>query len=187
MAQTAIDFANIRRGLVKAVETVTGRTCIASQPDEPNTPRPPLPYLTYNVTTAAGKEGDDHDEYVGDGTTTIHNRGGQRRLVVSFNCFAESTDEALTLMTTLQGSFELKGIQAVLRNYGIAVWTIGSVADFTALLQTGYEARTQMDVNFGVASNLTEDLGTVETVQVEPTVTDSGDQPVPTDNFAVES
>lgn len=162
--QTAIDFKLIRQGLVRTIEFVTKRTCIQSQPDEPNTPRPELPYLTYNITTAAGKEGDDHDVYEGDGVSTIHTRGGQRRLVVSLNCFARDTDEALNLMTTLQGSLELRTIQAELRKFGIAVWTIGSVADFTSLLQTGYEARSQMDVNFGVASNLTEDVGTIEQV-----------------------
>lgn len=187
MVQTAIDFANIRKGIVRAVELVTERTCIQSMPDVQNAPRPELPYFTFNMTTPAAKEGDDHDTYIGDGTTTTRNRGGQRRMVVSFNCFARDTDESLTLMSTLQGSFDLRSVQAELRKYGIAVWTIGSVADLTTLLQTGYEARTQMDVNFGVASNLVEDLGTVEEVQGEGTVEDEEGNPIAESDFDVET
>lgn len=187
MVQTAIDFKLIRQGIVRTVEFVTAKTCIQAQPETQNNPRPPLPYFTYNITTAAGKEGDDHDTYDGDGVSTIHNRGGQRRLVVSFNCFAETMDEVFNLMTTFQGSLDLRTVQEQLRKFGIAVWTIGSVADLSSLLQTGYEARSQMDVNFGVASNLTEDVGTIETVEVEPTVRDAGNDPVPTDDFTVET
>lgn len=186
LVQTAIDFKRIRQGLVRALEATMGKTCIVAEPDTLNNPRPPLPYFSFKITTAAAKEGDDHDEYIGNGTTTIHNRGGQRRMVVSFQCYTASTDESFELMCTWQGALELRSVQEELRKYGIAVWIVGNVADLTSLLQTGYEARSQMDVTFGIASNLTEDLGTIEEVQVQGEVEDAEGDTIAEDEFAVE-
>ena len=79
-------------------------------------------------------------------------------------------------MGALQGFLDQVPTQAVLRKAGIAVWLLGAVADVSALLNTGYEGRAQMDVQFGIASNMigtsAEDLGAIEKVTTTGEITD---------------
>lgn len=89
---------------------------------------------------------------------------------LSFHCYAEEHESAYNFMALWQSALELKGVQEDLRKVGIAVWIIGNVADLSQLLNTGYEARAQMDVQCGLAINLVETLGTVGTVNIDGTI-----------------
>lgn len=172
--QRPIEFGPIIDALASTVERVTGITCILHEQkgqDSQPLPRPARPYMGFKLTTPAAKNGDDHVEYLAGG---IQNRGGQRKMSVSFQCYARNQSEAYEYMTLWQASLELKTIQEVLRRSGIAVWLIGSVADLTQLLHTGFEARSQMDVQFGIVSNLTEQPGVIEHVGVTGTVDTGG-------------
>jgi hypothetical protein len=186
--QRAIDYNAIRIALSRVVKQITGCETVLAEQKGQNVqplPRPPLPYFTFKFLTPALKVGDDSREYTGTGN--IFNSGGQRKMIVSFNCYAKSPEDAYELMTTLQASFDLRTVQATLRQSGIAHLTSGSVADLTLLLQTGYEPRSQMDVDFGIASNLIEDLGAIERVTGTGTVNaDPNPAPV-TDPFDSQS
>lgn len=178
----SLDFNAIRIALVNAVKTATGLECILEEPVLQGAPRPALPYMSFKITTPAYKTGDD-DARVVSGTT--YNVGGQRRMTVSFHSYAVEHEDAYNYMGLLQSSFETQSIQEVLRRAGVAVWVIGTVADLSQLLNTGYESRAQMDVTFGIAANITEDLGEIDTVEVTGTITtDQGTQVVK--NFTVE-
>lgn len=85
---------------------------------------------------------------------------------ISFHCYAAQPEDAYNLMATWQAELDEPTTQEVLRRALIAVWTIGGVADLSQLLNTGYEARSQMDVQFGVASNLEKDLGSIEHIEI---------------------
>ena len=99
---------------------------------------------------------------------------------VSFHVYALDKDQAYNYMALWQACLDQFTTQEWLRRAGIAVWLIGNVADLSQLLNTGYEGRTQMDVQFGIASNLTEDLGAIEKVAVTGTIqTDTGTVVVP--------
>lgn len=175
-----IDFNAIRIAMIAQVQSVTGLTCIVSEPETQDAPRPPRPYFSMKVLVAAARSADDSTQY---SDTGITNRGGQRKMSVSFQVFATSHEEAYNYMTLWQSSLDLFTIQEALRTAGIAVWTIQNVADISALLNTGYEGRAQLDCTFGIASNLTEDLSYIEEVKGDGAVTkDSGNtETVPID------
>ena len=177
----SLNFHVIRKALYDAVKTATGLETILEEPTLQGAPRPAKPYMSFKIIVPAYKTGDDDSRY---STGTKFNRGGQRRMTVSFHSYAVEQEDAYNYMGLLQSSFETLSIQEILRKKGIAVWVIGTVADFTQLLNTGYEARAQMDVQFGIAANVSEDLGEIDTVEIEGRITtDSGDEIV--DDFTV--
>jgi hypothetical protein len=102
-------------------------------------------------------------------------------MTVSFHCYAEQQETAYNLMSLWQASLELYATQTNLRKASVAVWLIGAVADLSQLLNTGYEGRSQMDVQFGVVSQMTEDLG--EITSVEGTGAVESDQGTVTTDF----
>lgn len=172
--QLPLDFNALRIAVIDEVQKITRTTCIVAEPETQNVPRPCKPYFTMKMISPATKSGDDAATNIHDlsgHATTNWNRGGQRKMTVSFNCYGRSHEEAYNYMALWQSSLELESVQADLRKAGIAVWLNGNVADLSALLNTGFEGRAQMDVQFGVASNLTENLGEIDTITIEGTVT----------------
>jgi hypothetical protein len=174
-----LDFDKIRAALVRECQRVTGLTCILEEPETQNAPRPAKPYFSFKMVSPAIKSGDDSAEQVG--VSTTWNRGGQRKLVADFNAYGCSHEDAYNYMALWQSALELETVQANLRASGVAVWLNGSVRDLSQLLVTGFEGRAQMEVNFGIAANLTEDLSAIETVNVTGDVTDT----VTTNNLSV--
>lgn len=93
-------------------------------------------------------------------------------MTVSFNCMGETHEEAYNLMALWQAQLDTPNVQEDLRRAGIAVWLIGNVADLSQLLETGYEGRSQMECTFGVAANITQVLGEMDSVEVKGKITD---------------
>jgi hypothetical protein len=169
------DFTALRIAMVQEVQKVTGLTCIVEEPQYQNAPRPglqgnagpSLPYFSFKVITPAAKSGDDSKDEV---SGAIWNSGGVRKMSISFHCYGRSQEEAYNYMSLWQTSLDLENIQQDLRIAGIAVWLIGTVADLSTLLNTGYEGRTQLDVDFGIAFNLTSGLGEMDSAVIDGTV-----------------
>lgn len=167
--QFPVDFNAVRVALVDQVQQAVGATCIMFEPETPNAPRPPKPYFAMKFLSPAVKKGDDSRSY--NGTTNVVNIGGQRKMVVDFDCYGRSHEEAYSYMAAWQSALETETVQWNLRAAGIAVWLNGSVLDLSALLNTGFEGRCHMQVDFGVAANVTENLGTIDKATVTGTVT----------------
>lgn len=64
----------------------------------------------------------------------------------------------------LNASLMLQSQLLPLRKSGIAVQDRGDVLNITALEETEFEERYQFDVQFGVARNVIDDVGTIENV-----------------------
>jgi hypothetical protein len=176
-----IDFVAIRKALIAQMQSVTKLVAIVEEPTEADAPRPELPYLSMKLTSPSVKSGDDSMQNIGGSKVNI---GGVRKMVVSFKAYAVDQEQSYNWLALWQSALEQRAIQAELRKAGIAVWVIGSVADISLLLNTGYEGRSNLDVQFGVAANVTEDLGSIETVQMHSEVehekgTDENDSTVP--------
>lgn len=167
-----VDYNLIRATLADELKRVTQTIPVLEDPTVQGAPRPKLPYFSFKLTTPGAKSGDDSQYYI-DGT--IFGRGGNRKMTVSFHCYAQEQETAYNLMALWQGSLELFETQSNLKAAGIAVWLIGNVADLSQLLNTGFEGRSQMDVQFGIASNLSEDLSAIEQVDVQGTVDTESD------------
>lgn len=163
-----LDFKAINTAIVREVQRVCGVTCVLAQPESPTAPRPGRPYMSMFVTNPGQKEGDDSVSHV---SGTTYNVGGQRRMSVDFNAYGRTHEEAYELALTWQCALEMESTQAVLRAAGVAVWLNGSVADISELLQTGYEGRAHLEVQFGIAVNTTEDRSAIEEATVNGTVT----------------
>lgn len=173
-----VDFNVIRKTFVAEIAKVTNLTAILEEPETQNSPRPPAPYFSFKIITPAAKSGDDDKRNVPDsmGNPTVNwLSGGVRKMSVSFNCYGTSHEEAYNYMTLWQTALDLENIQEDLRRVGIAVWLIETVADLSQLLNTGYEGRAHLDVQFGIAVNLQSNLGEMDSVEVQGTIdTDSG-------------
>jgi hypothetical protein len=169
-----IDYAAIRVGLVRAIQWATPLDqdhVIMSEPEVANAPRPSLPYMTLKIITSAIRFGDDvaaHVSELGE-TSTVYNYGGQREMVVSFNVYGRTHEEAYGLAALWQARLDQIPTQTLLRQSGLAVWLIGEVRDLSMLLATGFEGRAQLDCRMGLASNLTADLGRMEEFDIQGT------------------
>ena len=170
-----LDFVAIRKAMVKEVERVTGVTCIMAQPETQAFPRPPKPYMSMFILNPAVKVGDDSSRYV---SGTTWNIGGQRGMHIDFDAYGRSHEEAYGILCAWQSALETETTQANLRKAGVAVWLNGSVADISELLQTGYEGRAKLEVQFGIAANITEDRSSIDSASFTGTITTDQDNEV---------
>lgn len=169
-----VDYIAIDTALVREIKRVSQIECIIEEPKITNAPRPcPLPYFSFKVTSPGIKQGDDSKQYTQkNDTTLVVNTGGVRKMMVSFQCYAEDERTAYQYMALWQSCLDQLTTQENLRKAGIAVWVIGNVADLSQLLNTGYEGRSQMDVSFGIAANLEEEFGAITKVGITGTIDD---------------
>lgn len=186
----AIDYNLIRKTISNQVQDTIGLTCILEEPEGPIDKRPPLPYFSFKITTPGAKSGDDSKQQILDSQgkpTTKWNSGGCRKMVIDFNCYATTHEEAFNYMATWQTALDLQDVQLNLRRVGIGVWVIGTVADLSKLLNTGYEGRAHLECSFGVAMNLVSDLGYIKTAVIDGTVTTDQGEKIKTHDEVEES
>lgn len=180
-----LDFNAIRIAFVRCMQGVLPKVqnkpmpVLYAEPETQNTPRPANPYMTLKFTTPSAKSGDDTKSWVKDShgnPTTVVNSGGVRQMTVDFDSYGNSHEEAYNIMAIWQTALDLWDVQATLREAGVAVWIIGTVADLSQLLNTAYEGRAHMTCTFGIAMNLQSDQGEIDSVEVTGTVkTDQGE------------
>lgn len=189
MLTLSVDYNIVRQTLVRQIIAATSLpsgSVVLEEPVIQNVPRPPLPYIGMKITTPGAKVGDDSKQNVLDGEgnpTTQWSSGGVRTMTVSFHSYAMTHEGAYNLLVLLQSAFDLEDVQQQLNlGAGLAVSMIGTVADFSQLLNTGYEGRAQMDVKFLIAVSVQSDLGEMDSVVVTGTVnTNSGEDTITVD------
>lgn len=181
MALTSpMDYAAIRVAIIRAVRWSTGldqNHVIMAEPEVPNSPRPTLPYITLKITSPSIRYGDDVPLPIDDPTgacETLVNYGGPRKMVASFNVYGSTHEQAYGLAALWQARLDQHPVRELLRRDGVAIWLIGEIRDLSILLGTGFEGRAQMDVQFGLASNLTADLGAMEEFPIVGSQDESG-------------
>jgi len=159
-----IDYDAIRTALVRTLQSAMGldqQHVLMAEPEQAGWPRPSKPYFTVKIVNAATRFGDDVPDQVGSASplgTISRNYGGPRGMMVSFNCYGNTHEQASSLMVLWQGMLDTELTQESLGVAGIAVWKQGEVRDLSELHQAGYEGRSQMDVFFGLASNLLQEI-----------------------------
>lgn len=162
-----VDHNGIRIALVRAVQRATGldqNHVVMAEPETPNEPRPTKPYMTLKLTGAGMRYG--RDVATIQNADGLYNYGGPRLLLVSFNAYGTTHEEAYDLLSLWQAALGMEPTLAYLRQSGVAVWLPGQITDLSELLDTGYEGRAHMDCKFGVASNALAELGAIETAVV---------------------
>lgn len=179
----AIDYRLIRKTFANLITKITGLVAVLEEPEGAYDKRPKLPYFSFKITSPGIKSGDDSKQQVLDNLgnpTSVWNSGGCRKMMVDFNCYAVTHEDAFDYMATWQTALDLEDVQQTLRQNGIAVWVIGTLADLSKLLNTGYEGRAHLDCSFGIAMNLQSDLGYMDKVPVGGAVTTDQNNVVPT-------
>ena len=177
MVKSSLDYNQIRKAIAREIQKVTGldnNHVVYLEAEAPNVPRPTNPYMGFKIISPGERFGDDSKQNIIDPVTGLPtnnwNSGGNRKMTISFNAYGTSHEEAYNYMSLWQAALDLENIQEDLRAFGIAVWVIGNVADLSALLNTGYEGRAQMDCSFGIAVNVQSNLGEIDSGAVEGTV-----------------
>jgi len=136
--------------------------------EDQSAPRPGKPYVSLNFLSPSQRIGFEEQRIDGSVFTLV----GQRRFVLSVNAFGENRmenedalDAADLLEPLVQGLYREDTIQK-LCEFGLASINEGEIRDLTALLESRYESRSQVDLTFHRTVSQSEDLGTIEKVEV---------------------
>ena len=165
-----IDYNAVRVALVRAVELVTQldqNHVVTSEPEEADAPRPSNPYATIKILSPGIRYGWDWLEDLGNGS---YNLSGPRGILVSFNLYGRSHEEAYNYAALLSSAFRSEDVAGYLAQAGLSVWNIGAVTDISELLNTGYEGRANITCTFGTTSVYAQSPGYVQTVVVDGSV-----------------
>lgn len=180
VVKSPIDFDANRRAMVQAVALGTGlptTQVIMAEGETMNWSRPKAPYVAILVASASSKMGFDWQVPVADApgdATGLHAFQGVRTMGAGFDAFGRSHEEAYGLMAAFQASLEYPPVVSLLQAAGLAVWSIGDVADISATLATTYEGRAHLDVIFGMIASTTLDLGRIDYVPLTGVVAQDG-------------
>lgn len=136
--------------------------------EDQSAPRPAKPYVSLNFLTPSQRLGFDEQRVDGDQISLV----GQRRFVVSVNAFGENRvknedalDAADLLEKIVQGLYKEETI-ASLKERCLASITESEIRDLTALQETRYESRAQVDLTFHRTVSQSEDLPVIEKVEL---------------------
>lgn len=142
--------------------------------DKPNVPRPCEPYVTLNLIVTSMKTGHDSWIYESGDNFCI---GGQRIATLSVIAYGPDLKEqvpqginsAQQIILDLRDSLENPLVLEKLGANGLAVHNEPTVNDISALLETGFQDRANMDIMFGFAHNQSVPVGIIEKVTGEGT------------------
>lgn len=135
-------------------------------------PLPPRPCVTMKITDGPRPVGGLVDNLY-DASGDRFTNGQQMEMTVSIQVFGNTQVHrpmAYQLTLDLHSALSKESVRQDLRKAGIAVHGRGEPKNITALEETEYEERAQFDVLLGVAQNVVDDPGTIETVTGSGTV-----------------
>jgi hypothetical protein len=160
----------------RATGLAASNVLLESQPTSPN--QPVLPYATVFNLSPATKLGQDElrirdasaDVPAPDAGSEIEILAcGLRKMVFSCNTYSKTNDadaDARALMDKAHAALALPSFVAELQAVGLSVIDDGAVRSLDALQSDKFVARAQLDVTFGLASNVTENTGYIEHVEI---------------------
>ncbi|HCU25440.1 MAG TPA: hypothetical protein DF383_10525 [Deltaproteobacteria bacterium] len=125
-------------------------------------PRPPKPYGTVRlgVQRALGLR----DEFRELDDLGIAEYLGQREMTVALNIYGPG---ALEQMHQAQASLSKQSVlDRFIGTYGIAILDAGDITNLTSFLEVSDEERAMMEVRIGYSVSTNDDVGWIETVEV---------------------
>lgn len=162
----------MKKTLVKLLEEATGVAPFIRE-DQAG-PRPESGnYGTIKLTPPVQMEGHDSENYVQNGNKVQVETAGQRELTLSVNLYRENANQ---IMTKLQSRIQSRSFREKARllatSEGQAFSFIDALAiqDLTALLESNYEERSQMDVRLRAVSSYVEEVDSIGTVTLDGNV-----------------
>ena len=133
----------------------------------PNADRPFGPYITYDLTVPSISLGQPDITY--SGTGTAFNITNQKMMFVTVMVLGtdESQDlRADQIAVDLEASLQVQQVRDILCEGGLAVFNTPQISNVSVEIESGFEERYALEVNFGVGSQITDDsLGCIEKVE----------------------
>lgn len=157
----------------------TGLTTIWSDQDAP---QPAYPYATLKIIagptklSALDETRQSYDAGQAAGAEVGLETGGPREITLSCQVFTRQSattpsSHPRDLLTRAQASLGMASYLAALRTAGVAVVEVGPVQDVSLKVDDSWSARAVMSVRFRLAASVTERVGYIATVDVDPTYT----------------
>lgn len=145
-------------------------------------PLPPRPCVTLKFTSGPKQVGFQDEMTPVAGAPGKFNLGGQREMMMSLQVFGSSkvsNPMALQAAIDLHTSLSKRTVQEGLSRGGLALQGRTEPTNISALEETEFEDRAQFDVKWGVAQNVQDDIGVIEHVNINGTVSGEPVGPIP--------
>lgn len=133
-----------------------------------NAPRPAQPYVTLFLSslTQIGEDYTPESDVNG-----LVDMVGDREFTLQIQTYG---GDCITRLENLRSSLQMQTVLDTLRANGIVFVNHFAISDVTELLDSRFEKRAAMDVLFRIGQNYTDNLGLIQTVQVEEIYQDAG-------------
>lgn len=143
------------------IKDTTGLTVIKANQKGP---RPARPYASLNFINPSDALGDVQWSINGDKTVSSE---GMYKAVASINVFGEN---AVDTLAKLRNSLDRPDVVELFAAANVTHLDSGQVNDLTALQETAYEERGQLDLTVAFVDGSEVDVGTIEHVELDATV-----------------
>lgn len=124
-------------------------------------------------------EGQDSETVAAAGSSVVITTQGQRELTISAQIFRENALQKMALLQTkIQSRHFREKARFVASKRGQSFSFIDalSIQDLSALLNSNYEQRAQMDIRIRVVSSLSENIETIGQVGLDGSIKDVANQ-----------
>lgn len=179
----AIKASDIRDGLYAWASANSGvDTVIWLHPDAP---RPPRPYATLLIGVIQPIGQDYLGDVNEDGARIIR---GTRELTVSVAVYEKPSahpNEAAMKAEAMRNSLRKQSVRHDFADKGIVYVDDFGVQDLTQLIDTTFEGRAEVDLLFRTTSEIEDDVGFIQTVEVEGEISKTEDGPTMKREFTV--
>lgn len=129
---------------------------------EPNAPRPVVPYVSLYMTSIITVN-QDYSSPESDLLGFIDMKG-DRQFTLQIQCYGS---DPLTVLENMRISLQKQTILDTLRENGIVFYQSISITDISALIDSEYEKRAQMDVLLGIGQTYSDNPGYFDTIEIE--------------------
>lgn len=126
-----------------------------------NAPRPPAPYIS--MQWIQGPAILHHDEFR-QTAPGVYDVTGQRTFSVTFTCYGKDADE---IIGQLHSSLEKQTVRDALSAAGVTMVRQSEILEASSALETKVETRRQFDVQFRAVSVTEDNVGFIESVELE--------------------
>lgn len=133
-----------------------------------NAPRPSQPYVTLFLSSL-NQIGEDYTPE--SDVNGLVDMVGDREFTLQIQTYG---GDCITRLENLRSSLQMQTVLDTLRANGIVFVNHFAISDVTELLDSRFEKRAAMDVLFRIGQNYIDNLGLIQTVQVEEIYQDAG-------------
>ena len=128
----------------------------------PNAPRPAVDYVSLYISTVTQVGWDWTQDPLDN--TGVSSMVGDREFIVQAQAYG---GDPVTVLQNLRTSLQKQTVLDSLRVNGIVFFNWNPINDVTELVDSRFEQRASMDINFRIADVYTDNLGVISTVVLQ--------------------